>query len=166
MPYLSLTALFKYKIVFVLSIIFIRGNLGSSALDMYFYEQFLELCVRCNKMFPGWDRKLPRRCFHQFCKKCLQKRFKNYYNCPQCDIEREEASASGRRSKQILKSSQAEETKAKLDIDRYNARHNKEVKRAPEVKRAIKPIQEEEKDEAVDLQQVESQDSRADPDPA
>jgi hypothetical protein len=133
---------------------------------MYFYEQFLELCVRCNKMFPGWDRKLPPRCFHHYCEKCLQKRFKNYYNCPQCDIEREEASASGRRSKQILKSSQAEETKAKLEIDRYNARHNKEVKRAPEVKRAIKPIQEEEKDEAVDLQQVESQDSRADPDPA
>jgi hypothetical protein len=40
------------------------------------------------------------------------------------------------------------------------------VKRAPEVKKAIKQTQEEEKEEAVDLQQVESQDSRADPDPA
>ena len=118
-------------------------------------------------MFPGWDRKLPPNCKHPYCEKCLKHQFNNFRNCLQCDIEKKEASASGRRSKQILKSSKAEETKANLAIAQYYARNKREEKRASKVKKAIKPLQEEEdKAEVDDLQQVESQDSRADPDPA
>ena len=132
-------------------------------MEIYYYPEDPEICVRCNQEFPGWDRKDAPNCIHPYCKECIRFQFNNFKNCVNCDKEEIERRASSRRSKRLQDLSV--EQKTHLKINEYHAR-KRDAKRASKVE-VVKPLQEEEdKAEAVDLQQVESQDTRAETDPA